>query len=306
MLHCGKRCDPGAMTLFLQVAQIVAPVFLLAAIGFAWVRALGWNYDVEFVSRLSMTLSVPCLIFMALTRSDVDPALLRDTVLAALAAYLAVGGLVWAALRALDLDLQTFWAPLTFGNTGNLGLPVALFAFGQLGFDMAVVIFAVMAILSFTFGVWVVAGGGNPVTAIREPLVWGAVLGSVFLAMGWNVPPVVGASLDLVGQMAIPLMLITLGVAISRLQPRALGRAIWLCVTKLVLCTTVPLAIGLAFGLPRLALGVLVLQVSTPVAVTSYMLAARYRARPDEVAGLVVVSTLMSVIAIPATLALFL
>jgi penicillin-binding protein 2 len=68
-------------------------------------------------------------------------------------------------VRGLDLDIPTYWAPITFGNTGNLGLPIALFAFGQAGFDFAVVIFAVMAILSFTFGVWVVAGGGNPVNA---------------------------------------------------------------------------------------------------------------------------------------------
>jgi predicted permease len=302
-----RRIGPGArgVTLVLQVAQIVAPVFLLAAIGYVWVRGFGWAYDVEFVTRLSMTLSIPCLIFMALMRSDVDPGLLRDTVLATLTAYVAVGLVVWALVRAAGLDIATFWAPLTFGNTGNLGLPIALFAFGQLGFDMAVVIFAVMAILSFTFGVWVVAGGGNPVTAIKEPLVWGSVLGALFLVMGWRVPDWVGASLDLVGQMAIPLMLITLGVAISRLQPRALGRAFWLCIAKLAICTGVPLAVGLWFGLPKLALGVLILQVSTPVAVTSYMLATKYKARPDEVAGLVVVSTLISIVAIPATLAFF-
>jgi predicted permease len=292
------------MTLILEVASAVAPVFLIALIGFAWTRH-GWNYDVEFVTRLSMTLSTPCLIFMALVRSNVDPRLLGDTVLAALAAYLLVGGATWGLVRALDLDLPTYWAPLTFGNTGNLGLPIALFAFGQSGFDFAVVIFAVMAILSFTFGVWVVAGGGSPARAFREPLVWGTIAGSVFLLLDWSVPGWIGATLDLVGQMAIPLMLITLGVAISRLQPRALGRAFWLCLVKLGVCVAVPLGVGLAFGLPKLTLGVLVLQVATPVAVTSYMLAAKYDARPDEVAGLVVVSTLASVPAIPFMLAFF-
>jgi len=292
------------MALVLQVVQVVAPVFLLAAIGFGWVRQ-GLHYDVEFVTRLAMTLSIPCLIFMALVRSDVDPRLLRDTVLATVAAYALVGGIVWALVRLLGLDMATYWAPLSFGNTGNLGLPVALFAFGQAGFDIAVVIFAVMAIMSFTFGVWVVAGGGNPLTAIREPLVWGTLAGSAFLLLGWTVPSWAGNSLDLVGQMAIPLMLITLGVAIARLQPRALGRAFWLCLAKLAICTAVPAAVGLAFGLPRLALGVLVLQVATPVAVTAYMLAAKYRARPDEVAGLVVVSTLISIPAIPIILAFF-
>ena len=294
-----------AMTLVLQVAQIVAPVFLLAAVGYAWVRGLKWNYDTEFVTRLSMTLSIPCLIFMALTRSQVDPALLRVTVLAATVTYLVVGAAVWGVARALGLDLATYWSPLTFGNTGNLGLPVALFAFGQIGFDMAVAVFAVMAILSFTFGVWVVAGGGNPVTAVKEPLVWGTVGGCLFLAFGWDVPKWLGSGLDLIGQMAIPMMLVTLGVAISRLHPRGLGRAIWLCLGKYALCIAAPLAVGWAFGLPRLALGVMTLQIASPVAVTSYMLAAKYGAGPEEVAGLVVVSTLMSVLAIPALLAFF-
>ena len=106
--------------------------------------------------------------------------------------------------------------------------------------------------------------------------------------------------------MAIPLMLLTLGVAIARLQPRALGpRALALPRQARDLRRRRRSAVGLAFGLPRLALGVLVLQVATPVAVTSYMLAAKYDARPDEVAGLVVVSTLLSVPAIPLLLAFF-
>ena len=292
------------MDLVFQVLQIVAPVFFLALIGFYWVR-LGWAYDVEFVTRLSMTVSIPCLIFMALTRSEVDPLVLRDTVVAAIVAYLSVGAVMWGLVRLLGLDMPTFWAPLTFGNTGNIGLPIALFAFGQTGFDVAVVVFAVMAVFSFTFGVWVVSGGGSPVSAFKEPLVWGTVLGCIFLVRGWHVPDWAGASLDLVGQMAIPLMLVTLGVAIFRLQPQSLGRATWLCLLKYAICVAIPLFVGNYFGLPPVALAVLVLQVATPVAVTSYMLAAKYKARADDVAGLVVVSTLMSVAAIPALLAYF-
>lgn len=287
-----------------QVVATVAPVFLLALVGMFWRRA-GWAYDVAFVTRLSMTLSVPCLIFMAMVRTHVEPSLLRDTVIAALACYVLVGLLVWGLVRLLDLDVATFWAPLTFGNTGNIGLPIALFAFGQPGFDLAVVVFAVMAITSFTFGVWVVAGGGNPVTAVREPLVWGTVAGALFLAFGWPVPGWLGKSLDLMGQIAIPLMLLTLGVAISGLRPRSIGQAATLSLVKLVLCVGVALGVGMALGLPRQALGVLVLQIGSPVPVTAYMLATKYGAGPDAVAGLVVVSTALSVGALPLLLAFF-
>jgi malate permease and related proteins len=292
------------MDLILELMRIVAPVFTLAAIGFVWSR-MALPYDVAFVTRLSMTVSIPCLIFMALVRSDVDPRVLGDTIVAAAVVYAGVGALAWAVVALGRLDVPTYWAPITFGNTGNIGLPIALFAFGQAGFDFAVVIFAVMAILSFTFGVWVVAGGGTPLNAVREPLVWGTVAGLAFMLLGWDVPVWAANSLDLVGQLAIPLMLITLGVAISRLHPRAIGFALAISLAKLAICLAVPIAVGLAFRLPPTAFAVLVLQVSTPVAVTSYLLAEKYRARADAVAGLVVVSTLLSLVTIPATLAFF-
>ena len=293
------------MALLLELLHIVTPVFALAALGYGWTR-MRLAYDVAFVTRLSMSVSVPCLIFMALVRSDVDPGVLGDTILAATVAYVGVGAAAWATVALGRLDVATYWAPLTFGNTGNLGLPVALFAFGQAGFDFAVVIFAVMAILSFTFGVWVVAGGGSPRNAIREPLVWGTAAGLVFMVMDWSVPAWAENTLDLIGQLAIPLMLITLGVAISRLQPRAIGFATAISVLKLAICLAVPVAVGVWFALPPVAFAVLILQLSTPVGVTSYLLAEKYRARPDEVAGLVVVSTLLSLVTIPATLAFFL
>lgn len=292
------------MDLLAALFQVVAPVFALAAVGFVWVRR-GHAYDTAFVTRLSMTISLPCLVFIALARTDVDPGLLADTVLAATIAYVGVGLLAWLVVAVGRLDVPTYWAPITFGNTGNLGLPIALFAFGQFGFDLAVVVFAVMAILSFTFGVWVVSGGGSPVAAIREPIVWGTVAGIVFMLTGWPIPVWAGNAIELVGQIAIPLMLITLGVAISRLQPRAIGKATVISLIRLVICLSVPIGVGLWFELPPVPLAVLIVQISTPVAVTSYMLAAKYHARADEVAGLVVVSTLLSLITIPATLAFF-
>lgn len=292
------------MNLVLQVIQIVAPVFILAGIGFLWVR-FGLEYRVQFVTRLSMTLAIPCLIFVALVRTEIDPAVLRNTAFATLAAYAAVGVSVWAFLKASGLSQRTFWPALTFGNTGNLGLPLAFFAFGEAGFGFAVVVFAIMAVLSFTIGVWVVSGHGSPLAPAKEPMVWATLLGGAFMVWGWSLPDWAMNTLDLVGQMGIPLMLITLGVAISRLHPGAVGRAVWLSLGKLALCVGAAVAAGLAFGLPQVALGVLVLQVATPVAVTNYMLAEKFGADAEQVAGLVVVSTLIAVLAIPAMLAFF-
>lgn len=293
------------MNLVLTVLEITAPVFLLAAVGFTWVK-LGFEYRVEFVTRLAMTLSVPCLIFVALMQTEVDPQALATLSLASLAAYGVVTVLCVIVVLANRLDRSTYLAPLTFGNTGNLGLPLALFAFGETGLGYAVVVFAVMAIYSFTFGIWVVSGGGSPLKVIKEPMVGATLLGALFLWQGWETPTFLTNTLDLIGQIAIPIMLITLGVAVARLKPGRLMQAILLSLIKLVICVGSSLWIGTWFALEPVALAVLVLQVATPVAVTSYLIAEKYGADSDAVAGLVVVSTVLSVVSLPVLLAFLL
>lgn len=293
------------MNLTTTVLEITAPVFILAGIGFAWVKA-GFEYRVEFVTRLAMTLSVPCLIFTALMKTQIDPQALTALSLAAVAAYGAVSLAAFALVKLTRLDTRTFLAPIIFGNTGNLGLPLALFAFGEVGLGYAVVVFAVMAIWSFTFGIWLVAGGGSLLKVVKEPLVGATVLGGIFLWQGWQTPTFLTNALELVGQMAIPIMLITLGVAVARMTPGHIGRATWISLAKLALCFGVTWGVGVWFQLDPVAFAVLVLQLSTPVAVTSYLLAEKYGADSESVAGLVVVSTLMSVAAIPIMLAVLL
>jgi predicted permease len=290
------------VNLALTVLEIVAPVFLLGAIGFVWVK-LGFEYRIQFVTQLSMTLAVPCLIFVALMETEVDPQALTAISLAAIVAYAAITVVFWVLVRLLSLDTRTFLAPLIFGNTGNIGLPLALFAFGDEGLGFAVVVFAIMAVYSFTYGIWVVAGGGSPVKVVKEPLVAATLAGLLFLWQDWQTPTFLTNTLRLVGQLAIPLMLITLGVAVARLTPGGLGRAAWLSVLKAGICIAVASAAGTWFALDPVPFAVLVLQVSTPVAVTSYLLAQKYGADADGVAGLVVVSTLLSVLYIPVVLA---
>jgi len=288
--------------LTLTVLEITAPVFILAAVGFAWVK-LGYEYRVEFVTRFAMTLSVPCLIFTALMGTEIDAGSLAAVSLASLMAYGLVTIAMWLLVWAGQLDRRTFLAPMIFGNTGNLGLPLALFAFGDVGLGYAVVIFAVMAILSFTFGIWLVSDGGSLTKVVKEPLVAATLLGALFLWQGWQTPTFLTNALELIGQMAIPMMLITLGVAVARLQPGSFGLSVLLSALKAVLCVACATVTGIWFGLDQTALAVLIVQIATPVAVTSYLLAEKYGADSDSVAGLVVISTLMSVVTLPLILA---
>lgn len=290
------------MDLILTVLEIVAPVGLLGAIGFVWVRT-GHEYRMEFITRLSMTLSVPALIFTALMKTQIDPKALTALTLAAVMAYLVLSLVFWGMLRLGRLSQRTYLGPMIFGNTGNVGLPLALFAFGEAGFAYAVVVFAVMAIFSFTAGVWLVSGGGSPLRALREPVTWATLLGALFLWQGWQTPDWLTNSLSLLGQIAIPVMLITLGVAVARLSAGRLGIAFLLSALRVAICLAVAAGIGWWFGLGTVAHAVLVLQISTPVAVTSYMLAEKYGADADAVAGMVIASTILAVLTLPLTLA---
>ena len=293
------------MNLALTVLNITAPVFMLAAVGFAWVT-LGFEYRVQFVTRLAMTLSVPCLIFVSLMQTEIDPAALTALSLASIVAYGGVTVVILVLVALLGLKRRTYAAPLIFGNTGNLGLPLAIFAYGETGLGYAIVVFAVMAIWSFTFGIWLVAGSGSLGKVLREPMVAGTLLGALFMWQDWQTPVFLTNTLELIGQMAIPLMLITLGVAVARLRPGGMFRATVLSLVKLVICVGIAWITGRYFDLDPVAFGVLVLQVATPVAVTSYMLAEKFGADSDEVAGLVVASTLMSVASLPLLLAVLL
>ena len=265
------------MSTLVIVIQIVAPVFLLAAVGYAWVR-LGYDYSVAFVTRLAMTVSVPCLIFVALTKAQIDPGSLAKTFWAAVAAYVVVTAVFFAVVKLAKLDFSTYMHPLIFGNTGNLGLPLAMFAFGEEGLSLAVVIFAVMIVYSFSLGIWMVSGRGSFGKVLREPIVYGALLGAVFMYNGWQTPVWLTNTLQLTGQMAIPLMLITLGVALGRIDVRRFLRPLLLAVFKVIACTAIAVGVAIAFDLGQVATAVLILQLATPVAVTSYLLAEKYGA----------------------------
>ena len=293
------------MNLLLTVFEIVAPVFLLSGIGFTWVR-LGFEYRLQFVTRFAMTLAVPSLIFVALMQTEIPGGDLSRFTLATIAGNLALAVVFKVTVHLFKLEQRTYLSPLIFGNTGNLGLPLCIFAFGQAGLGYAVIFLAVTALFSFTYGIYLVAGKGAFGKVIREPMVWATLLGALFLWQGWETPRFLTNTLELLGQMAVPMMLITLGVAIARLTTDKLGQAIWLSVLKLGVCFLLGWTVAATFDLGAVAFGVLVLQMCTPVAVTSYLLAERFKADSDAVAGMVMVSTLLSVGALPVILAIVL
>ena len=127
------------LNIFFTVLEVVTPVFLLAAIGYFWVK-LGFEYRVEFVTRLAMTLAVPALVFTSLTQNTINPKFLTEMIIVVCMAYAVVSVLALIFTFIFKLDLRTFLMPLISGNTGNLGLPLCFLAFGKDGLGYAVIV----------------------------------------------------------------------------------------------------------------------------------------------------------------------
>ena len=293
------------LNIFFTVLEIVTPVFLLAAIGYFWVK-LGFEYRVEFVTRLAMTLAVPALVFTSLTQNTINPKFLTEMIIVVCMAYAVVSVLALIFTFIFKLDLRTFLMPLISGNTGNLGLPLCFLAFGKDGLGYAVIVFAFTSIVAFTFGLWVVSGTRSFKQPLKEPLVPATILGLLFMFYGWETPKILTNSLNLISQMAIPLMLITLGVAVARLKTQLAFKTLGISISKIMIGTIAGITVGYQFSIPYEAFAVLIIQMSMPVAVTSYLLAEKYGANSEAVAGLVVISTFLTTFTTPVVLSVLL
>jgi predicted permease len=277
----------------LEILGIVAPVFLCAAVGYGWIR-LGRPYDRDMITRLITDLGAPCLVFSGLIALDSRSAQLTTIVGAALIAMACFAALGFAVLRTARLPSHTFLPPLVFGNTGNMGLPLCLFAFGDEGLSLAVCFFATVAITHYSVGVWVWSGRVSITELLRTPLFYGTLLGVAVLVADVGVPVWIRNTTQLLGGFTIPLMMITMGVSLAELRLHDLPRTLALSVFRLAMGVTVGFGLAELLGLQGIARGVVVIQCSMPVAVFNYLFAERYGRTPEAVASLVVLSTILA------------
>lgn len=299
-VHAPLR-EPELAELLVTVAPIIAPVFVVAAIGFGWARA-GMPFDTEFTTTLVSNLSFPCLIVSTLANLDVDPTAFSQMASAGALTVLATGAVAAAILKLFGLPQPVYWPPLVFGNVGNMGLPLCLFAFGDEGLALGIIFFTVFVAIQFTLGISVAAGRLSARTLVRTPLAWACLLGIGLQLAGFGLPRWVENTIGLVGDLAIPLMLLTLGIALANLKVASLKRSVLLSLGRLALGLVVGLIFAEILGLDGAVRGVLILESAMPVAVLNYLFAARYDRSPEDIAGLVLVSTALSFLTLPGLL----
>lgn len=287
--------------MLIEILGIIAPVFICAAIGFVWAR-MGQVLDHEFITRLVMWVGAPCLIVGTLGKVDMSAAMLKEIGLAVLLMLLLTGAVAVLLLRFTGLPWRDYLPSMSFPNTANMGLPLSLFAFGEQGLAVALAIFTVVSIAHFTIGVAILSGSSPIRGALRSPIVYAGLLAVVLVATGWGLPRWVHNTVSMLGDTAIPLMLIALGASLSRLNPRHAANAFRLGAIRLSLGFAVGWTVAELTGMSGVTRGVLIIQSTMPVAVFNYLLAMRYRRSPEEVAGAVVVSTMLSFATLPALL----
>jgi predicted permease len=278
--------------------SILAPVVLTAGVGFVWTK-LGKPFDTDFVSTLNFNVTTPCLVFSSLTKLKLDPVAVGEVALAAVVAtaILAVAGAI--VLLALRIPLRPYLVPVISPNTGNTGLPVCYLAFGDAGLAFAVVAHGVTALVQFTAGVGITAGRVTYKDVLHVPLLYALAAALVVSLFEIPLPAWIANTAALIGQLAIPLMLIAMGASLTRLRVAQLGRSGTVAAIRLGLGLAAGIATAAAFGLDHVQAGVLILQISMPAAVFSYLLAVRYKADPDGMAGAIFVSTLAGFVALP-------
>lgn len=284
--------------MILDILEIVAPVFLCAGVGYGWKRARQ-PFDAALVTRLVSMIAAPCLIFSTLVGIERMAGEILEMVAAAVAAVAGFTVLSALALKALGLPLRTYLAALIFPNAGNMGLPLCLFAFGDEGLALGIGYFAVTATLNLTIGNWFYSGATTPWRALKTPIPYAVALGLVLMATGTAPPDFLLKTTKLLGGIAIPMMMLSLGVSLAELGVSRPGRTLLLAALRFSTGLAIGYLIALAFGFEGAQRGVVMIQSAMPVAVFNYLFASLYKRNPEEIASLVLISSALGFASLP-------
>lgn len=293
------------MDLALQVFNVTAPVLLCALAGFFWTRR-SLPFDSAMITPLLMYLAVPALLLSNFSQMSLPADSFLKLLLAAAAAHVLFGLFGWLFLRALKLPPSTYLSTLIFGNNGNLGLPLCMLAFGQDGLYLGLGYLVVSNIGMFTAGTWINSGKMAPGSMLKTPTLYAAVISIALGFSNVHLPEVLVHSLDIMGGMAIPLMLLALGASMAHLQVGSYRTCVLLAAFKAAMGLIVGVLLSWIFGLEGVTRDVFMLQNMMPVAMFNYLLAEHYGQGGAKVTGVIMASMLLGLAIIPITLAILL
>jgi predicted permease len=288
------------------------PVFLVIGVGV--LLGVTLRPDVKAVSRTTFYALTPCLIFAGLTDTPLGGAqagqialfAILATLLTAVAAWLVATALGWRSKRRRAMVL-----PVLVINTGNFGLSVVLFAFGPDAQARAMIYFVTTAVMAASVGVAFAAGGGSWREVLsnlaRIPLLWAAVGALLVGVLRIVVPDLLMRPIRLLGNAAVPMMLVILGLQLARsvhtLRSSA-GSILLASALRLLVAPVLAIPVALATGLEGLTYQACMLEASMPAGVTSTVISLEYDLEPEVVTGTVFLSTVCSAFTLAVVISL--
>ena len=288
--------------MLLRIVAILFPMFAITALGF-WVGRRS-RPDLSHANKLNMDVFVPALVFGAMVSKDFRIA--EYLPLAGATAFMMVGaGIVgWLAAKALGMQPKTLVPPMMFNNCGNLGLPLAVLAFGDAALAPAVVIFLVSNLMHFSFGAWLLDHHTRLMTVWRSPVILATLAGLAVGLAGIEVWPPLLMAVKMVGDISIPLMLFALGVRLADSKITAVGFGLFGATLRPVVGLALSWVVLQVLDLPAREQALVLVFGALPPAVLNYMFAERYQQEPDKVASMVLIGNVAAVVFLPIALAL--
>lgn len=287
--------------MFAELFNVVSPVLLISLLGYIWVKK-GYDFPTEFVTRINMNLGAPCLVFVGLLGLREDIATMTTFMFASLVAIVLLLIIATVFVYITGLPKRGYIIALSSSNCGNMGIPLSLFAFGTMGMSYGIAFYTVGSIFQYTVSLLISHGNMKARELLRLSLLWGIIAAVFFILTETEPPTWLMNTTELLAGVVIPLMLLALGASLANLKIIQFGKITTLGILKIAVGIGIGIFVADLFGFDGVARNVLIMQMSMPVAVFSYLLAARYNRNPDEVASLIFTSTLISFITVPLML----
>ncbi len=290
------------MDLITRIADVIVPVFLIVAIGYGYARRS--PPDLSAFNRIALDVLAPVLVYSALASKDFRiadhvPLLIGGTVL-----ILGSGLLAWPLARLFGAQPRTLVPVVMFNNSGNMGLPLALLAFGPAHFGAAVALFSVANLFHFSIGARITSASARTRDLLLSPLMIGTALGFASALTDVRPPDVLLSGLKLLGDALLPMMLFALGVRLTSLTRHGLALGLLGALARPVIGLAIGIPLAWALGLEGAARGQLLLFAALPPAVMQFMLADRYQQEPEKVAAMIMLGNALAVVFVPLALAL--
>ena len=288
------------MEIYIKLFEVLFPVFFVVAVGY-YIGKKNPKINTDFITDFSAKIGAPAIAFYAITTTGISFEIFLSYFWYSLIAIIgfSIVGLIF--LYFLKKDLIRELPPFILPNTGNMGLPICLFAYGSQGLGVAATISSLVILFHFTLGVFLADRKFNLEVIIKSPSFYAIIVSVFFLYFEIDPPSFLVNTTMLITYATIFLILMSLGIALTRLKVFSFNSALVSSIARVVICPIIGFVIIKYFNLSGFAAGVLLIQSAMPSAVLTYLVGSIYSPKKivDSIASMIVVSTLLSFITIP-------